>query len=670
MTGTFADSHRRAVVSGVAALATGLLLAGCTASGTTGNRTTTVPAGALRLVAFDSCDDLLAGLRAAAKNTVTAYGLPGTDNLEYAVPALGQPRAPIAAPGQADTGDAAGGGAAAVPDGTTGGPAHSDTNTAVPGVDEPDLVKTDGKRIVVVTGAELRVVDPRSRTVTGTLALGEGGYATNLLLAGDHALLLMSSGGIDDIAGPRLVLVDVSGAPRILSSYAMDGSLVDARQVGSTVRVVVRSRPRLNFPQLENATPQQRLDANRAAIDRALPSDWLPRYAVSTGGRTTRGSVPCDAVSRPADYSGSAMLTVLTMNLGADALGTGDPVTIVADGNMVYSNGPSLYVVNDNRWRARPMILPVRPNGGVAGPVVPTPPSPRTELYQFDTGGTGRPKYLGAGSVPGYVLNQYALSDWNDNLRVATTSGDSSTVYVLHRSGDTLRQVGSVGGMGKGQRIYAVRFDAGVGYVVTFRQTDPLYTLDLRDPAHPKVTGSLEINGYSAYLHPLGNGRLIGVGQEADANGRVQGTQVSLFDVSDPAAPKRLAQFHVQYGHSEAEFDPHAFLYWPATNLLVIPMTSMGLAQSGVVGGNAGSGGAAVGKAAPGVPLPIAPAQVAGAVALHVSNDSITQLATVSHQNEPISRSLVVERTLWTVGQTGLGAYDIGTLATQSWIGF
>jgi len=230
--------------------------------------------------------------------------------------------------------------------------------------------------------------------------------------------------------------------------------------------------------------------------------------------------------------------------------------------------------------------------------------------------------------------------------------------------------VGSVGGLGKGQRIYAVRFDAGVGYVVTFRQTDPLYTLDLRDPAHPKVTGSLEINGYSAYLHPLGNGRLIGVGQEADANGRVQGTQVSLFDVSDPAAPKRLAQFHVQYGHSEAEFDPHAFLYWPATNLLVIPMTSMGLAQSGVVGGNAGSGGAAVGKAAPGVPLPIAPAQVAGAVALHVSNDSITQLATVSHQNEPISRSLVVDRTLWTVGQTGLGAYDIGTLATQSWIGF
>jgi hypothetical protein len=271
------------------------------------------------------------------------------------------------------------------------------------------------------------------------------------------------------------------------------------------------------------------------------------------------------------------------------------------------------------------------------------------------------------------VLNQYALSEWQGNLRVATTNGDSSTVYELHRSGDALREVGSVGGLGKGQRIYAVRFDAGNGYVVTFRQTDPLYTLDLRDPSHPKVTGSLEINGYSAYLHPLGNGRLIGVGQEADANGRVQGTQVSLFDVNDPAAPKRLAQFHVQYGHSAAEFDPHAFLYWPATGLLVIPMTSMVatvLPGATIDGGATGSGGAAVGKVAPGGPQPFAPERVAGAVALHVTDGTITQLGTVSHGNNLISRSLVIDRTLWTVSQDGLGAYDLGTLAAQGWVAF
>src|SRR5262249_36601897 len=147
------------------------------------------------------------------------------------------------------------------------------------------------------------------------------------------------------------------------------------------------------------------------------------------------------------------------------------------------------------------------------------------------------------------------------------TGTAQSSVYVLHQQGGTLGQMGHVDGLGTGERIYAVRFVGPVGYVVTFRQTDPLYTVDLRDPAHPKVIGELKINGYSAYLHPVGDNRLIGIGQEADANGRVQGTQLSLFDVSDPAQPKRLAQYHVQFGHSEAEFDPHAFLYWPADKL-------------------------------------------------------------------------------------------------------
>jgi hypothetical protein len=672
MTGSWKHLGGRAAWSGAAAVVAGLLLAGCT-GGTTSHRTTSVPAGALTLVAFDSCDDLLNGLRAAAKSTVSEYGLPGAGafGIGGPVPAIA-PGVELAPDNRAAAGAAVPGAAApgAVPDGATG-PAFSGTNTAEAGVDEPDIVKTDGKRIVAVANTVLTVVDPQSRKVTGTLPLGEGAYATDLLLSGDHALLLMPTGGIDDVAGPRLVLVDVSGAPKILSTYAMDGSLLDARQVGGTVRVVVRSTPRLNLPQLENATSQQRLDANRAAIDQAQPADWLPRYAVTTGGKTTRGSVPCNAVSRPADYSGAATLTLLTFNLDADAFGSGDPVTIVADGTMVYSNGPSLYIVNDNRWRVQPLIFPVVPNGTPG--LRPSPPAQRTDLYQFDTGGTGKAKYLGAGSVPGYALNQYALSEWQGNLRVATTNGDSSTVYVLHRSGDALHEVGSVGGLGKGQRIYAVRFDAGNGYVVTFRQTDPLYTLDLRDAAHPKVTGSLEINGYSAYLHPLGNGRLIGVGQEADANGRVQGTQVSLFDVSDPAAPKRLAQFHVQYGHSAAEFDPHAFLYWPATGLLVIPMTSMvamALPGATINGGATGSGGAAVGKVAPTGPVPFAPEQVAGAVALHVTDGTITQLGTVSHDNSVISRSLVIDRTLWTVSQTGLGAYDLGTLATQGWVGF
>jgi hypothetical protein len=331
----------------------------------------------------------------------------------------------------------------------------------------------------------------------------------------------------------------------------------------------------------------------------------------------------------------------------------------VADGTTVYSNGSSLYVAGDNRWRTMlPMLA--RPSGD--GSARPAPPPQRTELYQFDIAGTGRPHFVGAGWVPGYLINQYALSDWGGNLRVATTNGDSSTVYVLQRSRDRLFLIGEVGGLGKGERIYAVRFDAGIGYVVTYRQTDPLYTIDLRDPAHPAVSGSLDIDGYSAYLHPIGAGRLIGVGQAADPDGRLQGTAVSLFDVADPSAPKRLARYQVRFGHSTAEFDPHAFLYWPATGLLVIPMTTV----------NAGPvPSVRTGAPAPGGQVPPRLAELtAGAVTLHVSANAVGPMAagSVSHDNLPISRSLVIDRTLWTVSDRGLAAYDLASLAPQSWL--
>ena len=112
-------------------------------------------------------------------------------------------------------------------------------------------------------------------------------------------------------------------------------------------------------------------------------------------------------------------------------------------------------------------------------------------------------------------------------------------MYVLRA--DTLTKVGELDGLGKRQRIYAVRFIGALGYVVTFQQMDPLYTLDLRDPAAPRIAGTLELSGYSAYLHPASDRTLIGIGQEATAEGRPLGLQISLFDVSNPSHPRRLA---------------------------------------------------------------------------------------------------------------------------------
>jgi uncharacterized secreted protein with C-terminal beta-propeller domain len=110
-------------------------------------------------------------------------------------------------------------------------------------------------------------------------------------------------------------------------------------------------------------------------------------------------------------------------------------------------------------------------------------------------------------------------------------------------------------------------------YVVTFRQTDPLYTIDLSNPRKPKVAGELKILGYSSYLHPVGDGLIMGIGQDATDEGRIQGTQVSLFDVSDPANPMRIDQITLSEGtNSQLEYDHHAFLYWGPTGLAMVPI--------------------------------------------------------------------------------------------------
>ena len=132
-----------------------------------------------------------------------------------------------------------------------------------------------------------------------------------------------------------------------------------------------------------------------------------------------------------------------------------------------------------------------------------------------------------------------------------------------------------MGGLGRGERIFAVRFLGDKGYVVTFRQVDPLYTLDLSNPEKPTVRGELELLGFSSYLHPIGDDLLLGLGQDANEQGQTQGTQLSLFDVSDLSAPKRLhAKALGESTSSAAEYDHHAFLYWPPTKLTVVPVSA------------------------------------------------------------------------------------------------
>ncbi|NUT38306.1 MAG: benzoate transporter [Hamadaea sp.] len=607
-------------MSGVAALAA------CTPAKPTAT-TPPAPAPAMKLVAFDSCDTLLRDLRAAAKASVQPWG-------------FGQ--SGWFAAGRAEAATAGDAGAK----GGANAPAYSGTNNHEAGADEPDLVKTDGKRIVTVSGNRLRVVDAASRTITGRLTLPE--FADRMLLHGDHVLVLGSQmmayesasrakPGWPGAAQTRLWLVSLAGEPKIVSTFTVGANLADARLTGSIARVVVRTTPHIEFPLDKRGDQQSLIKENRKVIDRAPLSAWLPEYT-SDG---TKGAVDCGDVSRPDTYSGASMVTVFNFDLGRAVLGQGAPSAVLADGDTLYGTGPNLYLAHDERWRG----------AGTKG---------RTDLYLFDVTAL-KPVYLAAGSVPGWLLNQYSLSEHEGVLRAATTTGhpwqrsskSTSSVYALRRDGGTLKVIGSVGGLGKGEQIFAVRFTGPIGYVVTFRRTDPLYTIDLRDPAKPVVTGELKIPGYSAYLHPASADRLIGVGQDADDNGRVRGTQISLFDVSSPTSARRLAQHAIGTGgYSEAEYDPHAFLYWPAAKLLVVPVQKWdpegrGKAES-------------------------------GALLLRVGDTSLTEVGWVEHEAPVYSsyapvmvrRSLVIGEDLWTISDVGVKATTLDGGRQLAWLAF
>ena len=159
-------------------------------------------------------------------------------------------------------------------------------------------------------------------------------------------------------------------------------------------------------------------------------------------------------------------------------------------------------------------------------------------------------------------------------VRPATVPASSSAVTVLELHAGRLVQVGRVDGLGTTETIHAVRFAGPVGYVVTFRQTDPLYTLDLADPAHPRVAGELKLPGFSAYLHPLEGGLLLGVGQDAAADDVRTGLRMSLFDVADPAHPRLLDAVAIPGTWAVTDDDPHAFTYagTDGGGLALVPM--------------------------------------------------------------------------------------------------
>jgi uncharacterized secreted protein with C-terminal beta-propeller domain len=616
---------------------------------TTAIPTVTLPAkliAASRLKPLSTCGTYLSYVRREAVARVGPYGLPS----QYGYPGN---RSTMAATGGGMAGGAAGQGAKASSseDGSappaavaaTAAPeaaGYSQTNVQEAGIDEPDTAKTDGRTIFVVTQGRIFAVaaqgEPR------ILSSVPAGDLYQLLLIGDRLIGIGSgtSGPADAQYGEVrqttvAAVFDVSrpDAMRLVSRFEADGGYVSARVVGGTPRIVLRSEPTVRFPYPTEPSPDPAAltERNRQIVVAATASDWLPGFRVTDPRGRQRASgrlVSCDATYRPPTFAGFGMVSVVSLNMADPQHSHASGV--VAGGSLVYSSSQRLYVATQG-WMS------------VDGNGVPSY-ADETLIHSFDVSDPASASYRVSGKVRGIALNQFSLSEHNGVLRIATTAsdgGNESFVTTLTDQGQALVQVGQVGGLGKGERIYAVRFLGDVGYVVTFRQVDPLYVVDLSDPANPRVTGELKISGYSAYLHPIGDSLLIGIGQDATEEGFRQGVQVSLFDVSDPASPKRLQHHALGSGNSAVEYDHHAFLYWAPLRLAMIPLSTY--SDQGQT--------------------------FQGAVGLQIDRDAIKEIGRVGHpDSSPVVVSLVVGDRLFTVSLGGVAVSDLATVAGRQWI--
>jgi hypothetical protein len=585
------------------------------------------------------------------------------------------------------------------------------TNTQEAEVDEADIVKTDGRRVVALVDGVLRVVvldeDPG---LDGSLSLLEQAPA-EMFLRGDEVVIVGSGGGgvvpmaeqpntpvpgsssdsTREIApsdpvpttAPRstippspvtpppfststsvtvVSLADPS-APAVTDSTTIEGAYVSSRMVDGRIRLIVRGEP-----QAANEVAMAPDEDRARAVVRTLDaSALLPRRTVGTeveplgscadvmvlaseaaadGADGADGDEPVATTLAPnvADSSFTSMpaiSTITALTIG-DSLDDLQPTTIQGNAETVYASTEALYVTASG-WD----------EGG-----------PHTQVHRFALPADGPAAHTGSGRAPGALLNQFSLSERDGVLRVVTTldgsgiaasepalRGDAQTVEpaigrgpvsqgrltVLDTEGDTLDEIGHLDGLGPGEQVKSVRFVEDLAYVVTFRTTDPLYALDLSDPSAPRLLGELKIPGFSEYLHPLGDGLLLGVGRDADPDtGIERGFKVSLFDISDPAAMSEVDQLIVPDASSPVSGDHRAFLWDAGRRQAVVPVEAYGSPER------------------------------SGAMVLRVDGGRLQQVANLHHDGfggVPM-RSFVVDDQLWTLSMQGLASTSADTPGT------
>jgi hypothetical protein len=303
-----------------------------------------------------------------------------------------------------------------------------------------------------------------------------------------------------------------------------------------------------------------------AAVRHAALAEWLPDVTIDQHTRLVPAPA-CDDIYLTPSFAGPGSTSVITFSPSQGKVL--DATSVMATASEVYATADHLYVAT-SAWTAG---------------------TDATEIHEFDISQPDHSEYLATGTVPGHLLRpsefamdatigQWSMSEHDGDLRVATTvmreQSMDNAVTVLRRTAAVLAPVGALTGIAPGEQLYAVRFLGDTGYVVTYRTIDPLFVLDLSDPTKPRKVGELELPGYSAYLHPLGDDLLLGIGQrDPDEDGVTDGTQASLFDVSDPAHPKKLGEVRLgdRFSVTGVEQDPRSFTWWTNPRRAVVTLS-------------------------------------------------------------------------------------------------
>lgn len=491
--------------------------------------------------------------------------------------------------------------AAAAPtvNGRAGAPATatktSGTNVQVAGVDEPDIVKTDGKYVYIAQNGALRIAEAMQPRIVSVTKLS--GTVREMFVEGDRAVVYTSAGGTPrrctygydcafggDGTSTKVTVLELGdrAAPRVVREIALSGSLVTARRIGRAVHTVVADgdapTPRYDSWPLDldtcgtpEATVRAKFAKLKADNEKILRATKPSFPSMVVGGRERP---LCDGLLRTAIKDGTAYTSLVSFDLARDD-DAPTTATIQSRPGAVFASGSALYMSVVHKKAGAPRWYSGYPSVDEV-----------SDIHKFRIGAAPKEtRYVGSGTVPGHVLNQFAMDEWYGYLRVATTRGRvpspnvSSDLSVLaEMPGGTLARIGAIEKIAPGEDIRSVRFEGDRGYIVTFKKTDPLFVVDLFYPARPKILGELKIPGFSTYMHRIDPEHLLSIGFDANDHGSFayfDGVILQLFDVKNPTEPRLLHKEKIgsRGSSSEAATNHLAFNYFASEGLLAVPMT-------------------------------------------------------------------------------------------------